>query len=79
MGAGDFGEDVFYFTFGRVEIKTPIGTGSIPINFGDEGDFWIDKVLDYNQVDKYNTYHECEYGGSLPEEHTCLLWEDEDA
>lgn len=32
-----------------------------------------------DQSDKYNTYHECEYGGSLPEEHTCLLWEDKDA
>jgi len=26
--------------------------------------------------DKYNTYHECEYGGPLPDEHTCLLWEE---
>ena len=28
------------------------------IDFNDEGDFWIDKVLDYNQLDKYNTYHD---------------------
>ena len=32
-----------------------------------------------DQSDTYNTYHECEYGGPLPEEHTCLLWEDKDA
>lgn len=32
-----------------------------------------------DKSDEYNTYHECEYGGPLPEEHTCLLWEDEDA
>jgi len=29
--------------------------------------------------DKYNTHHGCEYGGPLPKEHTCLLWEDKDA
>lgn len=29
-----------------------------------------------DQSDKYNTYHECEYGGPLPNEHTCLLWEE---
>jgi hypothetical protein len=29
--------------------------------------------------DKYTTYHECEYGGPLPKERTCLLWEDKDA
>ena len=52
MGAGDFGEDVFYFTFGRVEIKTPIENGSIPINFGDEGDFWIEKELEEDYYKK---------------------------
>lgn len=29
--------------------------------------------------DEYNTYHECKYWGTLPDEHTCLLWEDKDA
>ena len=31
---------------------------------------------DKDLSDTYTTYHECEYGGPLPEEHTCLLWED---
>ena len=26
--------------------------------------------------DTYNTCHKCEYGGFLPDEHTCLLWEE---
>lgn len=29
--------------------------------------------------DKYTTYHECKYGGTLPESHTCLLWEEKNA
>lgn len=29
--------------------------------------------------DKYTTYHECKYGGPLPDNHTCLLWEEKNA